>query len=72
MATAQRPARDAHLLATLAESLNPAKPPWYVSGSPTGHPDGWYWVPAGAGRPEYLGRNVLWTEKKLLSLIADA
>jgi hypothetical protein len=72
VATAQRPARDAHLLATLAEPLSPARPPWYVSGSETGHPDGWYWVPEGKKRPEYLGRNVVWTERKLLSMISNA
>lgn len=67
---AQRPARDAHLLATLAEALAPDQPPFYLHVSPNGHPAGWYWRPAGATRPEWLGRNVIFAEKRLLQLLS--
>lgn len=69
MATSTRPARDAHLLATLAESLEPNEPPFYVSAAPNGSPDGWYWTPAGEERPRFLGRNVTWAEKRLLEFL---
>lgn len=63
--------RDALLLATLAEPLEPDRVPFYVSNSATGHPDGWYWIPATArnGAPQYLGRSVVWAERRLLELI---
>ena len=69
MEATTRPARDAHLLATLAESLNPERAPFYVQGAANGHPDGWYWIPAGTTRPQYLGRNVIFAERALLKAL---
>jgi hypothetical protein len=62
-----RPAA-AHILERLAAPLHPTKPPKYVAGAPSGHPDGWYWTPAGSSKPQYLGRNVLFAEQRLLDL----
>lgn len=56
------------LLAALAEPLQPARTPFYLR-SDTRHPDGWYWQPEQAGRTEYLGRNVIWAERKLIELL---
>lgn len=61
--------RDARLLAALAEPLAPERAPFYVKGASNGSPDGWYMTPAGQRRTVYLGRNVVWAEKRLLGLI---
>lgn len=65
------PPRDARLLAELAASLEPERAPFYVSSSPTGHPDGWYWKPRGSENSQWLGRNVFWAEKALLERLRD-
>lgn len=69
MSSSRAPARDARLLGELAGPLAPELAPFYVANSDTGHPDGWYWKPAGAERSQWLGRNVLWAERKLLELL---
>jgi hypothetical protein len=69
MATAaSRPARDAGLLASIAAGLHPERPPFYVSASSDGRPDGWYWAARGDSHLTYLGRNVIWAERRLLEL----
>lgn len=57
------------LLGSLAEPLNPARDPFYLSGATTGQPDGWHWIPNGRRRPEYLGRNVVFAQRRLLELL---
>lgn len=64
--------RDARLLAELARPLEPERTPFYVWASPDGNPDGWYWTPAGAERPRFLGRSVFYAERKLLELLRDS
>lgn len=61
----------ARFLASLCEPLEPARPPFYVKGAQGGAPDGWYWRPQGAARPVFLGRNVLWAEKRILSELTN-
>jgi hypothetical protein len=57
--------RDARLLARIALPLNPSRPPFYVVGK-ANHPDGWYWVPAGATHAQWIARNVFGAEAFLL------
>lgn len=71
MPQTNRPARDATLLATLALELEPSRPPFYVSAAADGRPDGWYWTPRGDERLAYLGRNVLFAERRLLELLRN-
>lgn len=58
------------LLEALAEPLNPARAPFYLR-SDTRHPDGWYWQPEEKGRTEWLGRNVIWAERRLIELLGQ-
>lgn len=61
----------ARFLASLAEPLEPERAPFYVKGSHSGSPDGWYWTPPGARRPVFLGRNVLFAEKRILTELTN-
>lgn len=58
-------------LASLCEPLEPDRAPFYVKGATNGSPDGWYWKPQGAGRPVFLGRNVLWAERRILTELTN-
>jgi hypothetical protein len=64
--------RDARLLERLCEPLEPRRAPFYVQGAMNGGPDGWYWVAPGADRAQYLGRNVIYAQQKLVTLLRDA
>jgi hypothetical protein len=61
--------RDALLLRELAAPLSPVRAPFYISGSTRGLPDGWYWQPQGVEKAGYLGRNVIFAERRLLELL---
>lgn len=70
--TPQSPPRghDARVLAELAQPLEPTTSPRYVCGAAfTGHPDGWYWQPAGAERLQFLGRSVIFAARQLSQLL---
>ncbi len=58
LAVEKRPPRDRALLHDVAAPLEPDRLPFWVIASPTGHGDGWYWIPKDTSRPTYLGRNV--------------
>jgi hypothetical protein len=59
-------------LRRLCAELEPARVPWYVdrpsfrSATPSA---GWWWIPRGGERPEYLGHNHIVAEVQLQSLL---
>lgn len=57
-------------LAALAGELTPVKPPWWVD-QPGGQTpaQGWYWVPAGARHPAFLGHNAATAEMALRGIV---
>lgn len=61
----------ASFLSALASELEAARPPFYVSASTDGRPDGWYWIPPGEDRLVYLGRSALFAERRLLELLRN-
>lgn len=72
MTVAANRGRDARLLADLAAPLEPAQAPTYVSTADSASPDGWYWTPADADRASYLGRNVNFATRRLITLLGNA
>jgi hypothetical protein len=56
-------------LAMIAQPLEPVRPPWWVS-QPGGETpsQGWWWMPAGAPRPAFLGHNHIVAETALAEL----
>lgn len=67
--------RDRELLRRTAQEFDPppAVDPYYVKmpGRP-GVAPGWYWQPAGASEPRYLGANVYMAETALQLELRDA
>ncbi|HEU4656857.1 MAG TPA: hypothetical protein VFR97_05010 [Capillimicrobium sp.] len=60
-------------MARIAQPLAPTTKPYFVNSYRPDHPaNGWYWVPAIGGGPQYLGRNHIEAEMKLLGLREEA
>lgn len=58
-----------------ARPLEPARDPFYVHnpvGARVPAGPGWYWTPAGAQAPEYLGHNSIEAEIRLRALVDAA
>jgi hypothetical protein len=57
-------------LGRVAAPLEPDRSPYYVDRVDRGHrAPGWYWQPAGAERPKYLGYNHILAEITLLEAL---
>lgn len=56
-------------LAVIADELTPKRAPWWVS-QPGGQTpsQGWWWIPADASSPSFLGHNRVAAEINLLQL----
>lgn len=70
IAVRQANLRGGRRLAAIADELQPARAPFWVSQPRGATPaQGWWWTPAGARTPQFLGHNHVTAEVALMRLV---